>query len=94
MSQKNSMVRKLIPAAFALCLVACGAPPLVVQERKSLLSELIDCSPSEIVTRNGRRQTWTATCQGVVYACTGGDNEVCTEVPGPAPAGAAGSATR
>jgi hypothetical protein len=75
------MHRIFIPALLALLLTACGAPPLVVQERKSLLSELIDCSPSEIVTRNGRRQTWTATCQGVVYSCTGGDTEVCTELP-------------
>ena len=75
------MFRLSIPVLFALVLAACGAPPLVVQERKSLLSELIDCSPSEIVTRNGRRQTWTATCQGVVYSCTGGDTEVCTPKP-------------
>ena len=75
------MLRLSIPVLSALFLTACGAPPLVVQERKSLLSELIDCSPSEIVTRNGRRQTWTATCQGVVYSCTGGDTEVCTPRP-------------
>ena len=80
---RNRMAIALAAAAFAGALAGCTSP-MVVKERKSLLSDLTDCAPDEIQARRGRRGTWTATCQGVTYQCSGDPDTVCEVAPPPA----------
>jgi hypothetical protein len=71
---------RLVIALLPLALFGCTSP-MVVQERKSLLSDLTNCNAEEIATHRGRSGTWTASCKGVVYNCSGNPDVMCVEAP-------------
>jgi len=53
-----------------LAVNGCAGMPTLEQERQSVSSGLIGCSPPEITISEQTAYTWTATCSGQVFHCT------------------------
>lgn len=73
------MKHLLVMAVAVFVLAGCAGvgERIVSDERRSISSGFIGCSPTEIAIVNTGNTTWTATCKGKVFYCTATPTAAC-----------------